>query len=104
MLSLSKLYVGWKFGAPGVTTQELQSLLEKDESGGKVILLDNRAEGEFSVSKLDGAANLPLRLASEEPEELKKQVFGDQAGDADSVKAVVCYCSVGYRSAIVTNR
>ncbi len=65
-LSSIKRYVSWKFAAPDISTQELHSRLEKEkqDQGGQVLLLDNRSEAEFAVSRLGGAKNLPLRWGS----------------------------------------
>ncbi len=118
LLRLITSYVGWKFQAPPINTQELERLLtttttnttvteqeqEESEDKGTVLLLDNRAEDEFAVSRIDGARNLDLAKAEQDPAQLREQIRSIVGGDLDKVDTVVCYCSVGYRSSIVANR
>ena len=75
---------------PSVTTPELASLLS---GGTDVILLDARAPEEYAVSHLKEAR---LAFSADEAAALL------EAADPDAV--VVAYCSVGYRSAALTEQ
>ena len=75
---------------PVVTVPQLREELRRDA---RPILLDARAAEEFAVSHLAGARLAPdLEAAS--------KVLSDSPKD----RAVVVYCSVGYRSAALTQR
>jgi rhodanese-related sulfurtransferase len=74
---------------PVTTVDELSERLER--SGAAPVLLDARAEGEFAVSHLAGARHT-------ESAEAALAVLDGLGKD----EAVVVYCSVGYRSALLT--
>ena len=73
---------------PSVTTAELATLLDGPEN---VILLDVRAEDEYAVSHLEGA-HLATSVAEARA----------ALGVAPEDTVIVAYCSVGYRSARLT--
>ena len=75
-------------GVPSLTTTELAAILAGPEH---VILLDARAEEEYAVSHLEGAER--ATSVTEARAALR---------DAPEGSVIVAYCSVGYRSARLT--
>ncbi len=75
---------------PLLSTEELAQKLGNNQD---LILLDARDRQEYAVSHLKGA-----RLASSEREAVAR------LEDQPSVKQIVVYCSVGYRSARLVRR
>lgn len=73
-----------------ITTRDLVTIFNQDQP---LLLLDARTASEYEVSHLKGSHLVP------EPLEQLKQ----WAGVTDST-AIVVYCSIGYRSAIITKR
>ena len=86
-------YINRKFSAPAVTTEALARQL--DSSDAPIELLDCRTQEEYRVSRLPGAKHLDFNCSEAALQEYAQSVSADN---------VVCYCSVGYRSAILTNR
>jgi len=78
---------------PSVTTQALAEWLE-DPSTANPILIDVRAEPEFSVS------HLPNAIHATDSKSALQTI--DTSGDTSTTRTVVLYCSVGYRSARMT--
>lgn len=71
---------------PQMSTQQLSDM-RADDAAPDIVLLDARSEAEFKVSHLPGAVFAShTRMALE------------ALGASDSVRAIVVYCSVGYRS------
>lgn len=80
-------------GVPAISTSKLAELLDEN-SGSSPMLVDVRKKEEFDVSHLPNAihvANTDALLRLLETENTQ-----------DSDKMIVLYCSVGYRSARVT--
>lgn len=75
-----------------ISTQDF-SLLKNDE----VVVLDVRSKEEYKVSRLRHAIHIEPDLSAEQV----YQVIND---DIIFEKTVVCYCSIGVRSSIMTRR
>ncbi len=90
-------YIRRKFGAPAIETDKAKEILF-DSTDNKVLLIDCRRPDEYEVSRIPGAINLHFRCSDEDLVEALK------TATSDNVTAVVSYCSLGYRSAIMTNR
>jgi rhodanese-related sulfurtransferase len=67
-----------------------------DDPQAKILLIDCRRPDEFKVSKIPGAVNVNFRCSDDELKDALKDI------EADS--KIVNYCSLGYRSAIMTDR
>lgn len=79
----------WKTGAEGVDVETGRSMSEQG-----VLLIDVREPGEFAVSHLAGAINIPLDALLEKG--LPK--------DAEVDGRVVLYCTIGRRSGLAAKR
>jgi rhodanese-related sulfurtransferase len=79
-------------GVAQLSTEELASWLA-DPKRGKPVLLDVRSEEEFATSHLPGAIRVEPSAAAEQV--LPRLPAG---------RAVVAYCSVGYRSSAMAQR
>jgi len=77
---------------PVTTVAELHELLA-DPGTPRPILLDARSPEEFAVSHLDGALNTPAQADAL-----------TLLADVDHDEPIVVYCSVGYRSAVLTRQ
>lgn len=80
------------FGAPEITAGQLASQISK----GGTILFDVREEAEYEQSHIEGAIHISPDMDAER--------FTAQYGPILKGKAVVFYCAVGVRSAIMLNR
>lgn len=110
MISVFNSYVKWKFKAPALSTEQLQTWIDQSKA---FVLLDSREKAEYDVSKIPGARHLPFN-ADIEPflTELSQdgQVKGTYFASLllsrqfNSIPDIVCYCSIGYRSSILANR
>ena len=78
---------------PSISTSELAKMLD-EESGSKPMLVDVRKKEEFDISHLPGAIHAPKIKA------IRDLIETTDANEVD--RAIVLYCSVGYRSARVT--
>jgi rhodanese-related sulfurtransferase len=67
------------------------SLADQIRSAEPPLLVDVRTEGEWEEGRIGGAANLPLSQ------------LRDRLGELPSNRAIVVYCSTGYRSAIAAS-
>ncbi|KAM7436519.1 hypothetical protein ABFA07_013680 [Porites harrisoni] len=89
---------------PVMTTDELQHLMKKTASQSgyrKLVLLDTREEKEFRVSRLANA----IRLDPAETDLTKAmKMIHKEAGASQDPMAVVCYCAVGWRASIMSQR
>ncbi|XP_059092560.1 uncharacterized protein LOC131887857 [Tigriopus californicus] len=93
-------------GTPSITTDELQDILDSStppqgphgQSLSHHLILDARGPEEFAVSHLPGAIRVDFNL---EPAALATFLLNQAPEGAFQVQCV-CYCSVGYRSAILT--
>ncbi len=82
-------------GTPTISTDSLAAWLA-DDTRTPPLLLDAREPNEYAVSHLAGARHLPPDTPADS---LRSLLSGVPAG-----RPVVVYCSVGYRSAKVTQR
>ncbi|XP_073258506.1 uncharacterized protein [Porites lutea] len=89
---------------PVMTTDELQHLMKKTASQSgyrKLVLLDTRGENEFRVSRLANA----IHLDPEETDLTKvMKMIQKEAGTTQGPMAVVCYCAIGWRASIMSQR
>ncbi|XP_068679839.1 uncharacterized protein [Montipora foliosa] len=87
---------------PVITTDELQNLMKTSQARRKLVLLDTREENEYKVSHLSKA----VRLNPEETDMSKViKMIQEKAGPPETdPKTVVCYCAVGYRASIMSQR
>ncbi len=69
----------------------IEQFLEQQEKNDDVLIIDVREPEEYAVSHIPGAQNIT------EPEAIVKLAL-------ETEKAVVVYCSVGYRSAIMAKK
>lgn len=83
---------------PSITTDELQDKLDSPDSSR--LILDARSPEEFAVSRLPGAIRVDFNL---DPPSLAS-FLSSHAPEGVSQVQCLCYCSVGYRSAILTRR
>ena len=79
--------------APGVPRITTDSLAARLDAGEPVVLLDVRTQEEYAVSHLPGA----VRLDPDAPDLTPLDTLRRDA-------PIVAYCSVGYRSALMTER
>ena len=75
--------------APVITTAQIQSLQADDKSRGRFIIVDVRAKVETDVSMIPGAIT---------------QTNFEQTMPQHRGKAVIAYCTVGYRSGIYAKK
>lgn len=88
-------------GTPTLTTDELEARLQEERDA--VVLLDTRNSDEYQVSHLEGARHLNFEAEDDSVKSLLRELRSPR-GEASPPITIVCYCSVGYRSAIMTNR
>ena len=79
-------------GTPSIDTDQAKEIIDTKQT----LIIDCRREDEFQVSKIPGAKNLDFKCEDNELTELLKDVEKDTQ--------IINYCSLGYRSAIMTNR
>lgn len=87
---------------PVITSNELQKLMKTAQPQHKLVLLDTREEREFTVSHLSEAV-----LLNPEETDMSKVIktIHEKAGSPETdPKTVVCYCAVGYRASIMSQR
>jgi len=82
-------------GVQGIDTDQAKGIIleNKDE---KVMIIDTRRQDEFEVSRIPGAIHLDLKCSDQELNEVLANV-------EDNTK-IINYCSLGYRSAMMTQR
>lgn len=83
---------------PSMTTDELSDRMVQNHE--EIVLIDTRSQEEFQVSHLEGARHLNFQA----PKDSIRTFLQNLLSEAPGAKLIVCYCSVGYRSAIMTNR
>uniref|UniRef100_A0A8C8RWJ8 Rhodanese domain-containing protein n=1 Tax=Pelusios castaneus TaxID=367368 RepID=A0A8C8RWJ8_9SAUR len=76
-----------------VATETLQCWME--EKPEELIILDTRSAAEFEVSHLPGAILI-------DPHSDTLQEFVQKQFRPETHKSIICYCTVGYRSSMVT--
>lgn len=87
---------------PVITTDELQKLMKTSETRQrKLVLLDTREEREFKVAHLAKA----VRLDPDETDMSKViKMIQQKGGPPQDPKTVICYCAVGWRASIMSQR
>ena len=78
---------------PTVNTSDFSEIIKDNDN---VLILDCRRADEHEISKIPGAKNVHFRCSDEELKETLKEV--------DDKTQIISYCSLGYRSAIITDR
>ena len=78
---------------PTVNTSDFSEIIKDNDN---VLILDCRRADEHEISKIPGAKNVHFRCSNEELKETLKEV--------DDKTQIISYCSLGYRSAIITDR
>ena len=78
---------------PTVNTSDFSEIIKDNDN---VLILDCRRPDEHEISKIPGAKNVHFRCSDEELKETLKEV--------DDKTQIISYCSLGYRSAIITDR
>ena len=78
---------------PTINTIETEEILENNEN---ILILDVRKAEEYNVSKISSAQNLNFKCSDTELKEILTN-FNNET-------QIINYCSLGYRSAIMTNR
>ena len=81
---------------PNTPNIDTNTALELTKENDNVLLLDVRRPDEFGISRIPGAKNVHFRCSDEE---LKEAL-----NETNENTKIVSYCSLGYRSAIITNR
>ena len=79
--------------SPGIQTNELD---DKIQSNQNVFLVDCRRPDEYSVSRIPNATNIHFKCSDED---LKSALE-----DLNENVTIVNYCSLGYRSGVMTKR
>lgn len=91
-------YIGKQFpDAPVIDTDKAKEAIENVEK--KVIVVDCRRPDEYAVSKIPGAENIFFKC---EDNEILEAL--ESNGVNEQTHLIINYCSLGYRSAIMTNR
>ncbi|XP_061178546.1 uncharacterized protein LOC133187200 [Saccostrea echinata] len=80
-------------------SQGSHTFQETQSSASRVKILDCRAEDEYNISHIDGAVRVNYESS---PEEILHAADIDKS--TNDLLDVVCYCSVGYRSALVAQK
>ena len=78
---------------PTMNTSDFSEIIKDNEN---ILILDCRRPDEHEISKIPGAKNVHFRCSDEELKETLKEV--------DDKTQIISYCSLGYRSAIITDR
>ena len=79
--------------SPGIQTNELDDKIQNNQN---VFLVDCRRPDEYSVSRIPNATNIHFKCSNED---LKSALE-----DLDENVTIVNYCSLGYRSGVMTKR
>ena len=79
--------------SPGIQTNELDDKIQNNQN---VFLVDCRRPDEYSVSRIPNATNIHFKCSDED---LKSALE-----DLDCNVTIVNYCSLGYRSGVMTKR
>ena len=79
--------------SPGIQTNELDDKIQNNQN---VFLVDCRRPDEYSVSRIPNATNIHFKCSDED---LKTALE-----DLDENVTIVNYCSLGYRSGVMTKR
>ena len=79
--------------SPGIQTNELDDKIQNNQN---VFLVDCRRPDEYSVSRIPNATNIHFKCSDED---LKSAL-----DDLDENVTIVNYCSLGYRSGVMTKR
>ena len=74
-----------------ISTDDLSSLLKNEETDDKILLLDVRERDECEVSQIPNAYNVI-------PNSDITPVINKIKDNRDSIKNIILYCSLGYRS------
>ena len=79
--------------SPGIQTNELDDKIQNNQN---VFLVDCRRPDEYSVSRIPNATNIHFKCSDED---LKSAL-----ANVDENVTIVNYCSLGYRSGVMTKR
>ena len=79
--------------SPGIQTNELDDKIQNNQN---VFLVDCRRPDEYSVSRIPNATNIHFKCSDEDLKSALK--------DLDENVTIVNYCSLGYRSGVMTKR
>ena len=79
--------------SPGIQTNELDDKIQNNQN---VFLVDCRRPDEYSVSRIPNATNIHFKCSDED---LKSALE-----DLNENVTIVNYCSLGYRSGVMTKR
>ena len=79
--------------SPGIQTNELDDKIQNNQN---VFLVDCRRPDEYSVSRIPNATNIHFKCSDEDLKSALK--------DLDETVTIVNYCSLGYRSGVMTKR
>ena len=79
--------------SPGIQTNELNDKIQNNQN---VFLVDCRRPDEYSVSRIPNATNIHFKCSDEDLKSALK--------DLDENVTIVNYCSLGYRSGVMTKR
>ncbi len=91
-------YIRKKFPDTPVIDTDTAKKTVIDEPNAKVLVVDCRRQDEFEVSRIPEAVNVHFRCSDDDLVDVLKKVE-----DAANT-TVINYCSLGYRSAIMTDR
>ena len=80
---------------PTIDTQTLQNWIKDDSKS--LLILDSRSWEEYKVSHLPNSVHLDFNSN----DDVIRDILQSQDGNFDTI---ICYCSVGYRSAILTQK
>lgn len=84
---------------PQITTEELSACTTNPAEDEKLLIIDARRPDEFKISHLPSAQHLWFRATDKEiADYLKRET------EPEKPLKVAAYCSVGYRSSILTDR
>ena len=82
--------------APVIDTDKVKEVIENVDK--EVFLIDCRRPDEYAVSKIPGATNLHFKCDDKDIKDVL------ESNGVNQQTLVINYCSLGYRSAIMTKR
>ena len=93
-MNLTVSYLKRQFpDVPGVDTSTATEMIQE---GKPMLIIDCRREDEYQVSKIPGAKHVHFQCTDD--------VLKDALIESSDSTKIVSYCSLGYRSAIMTQR
>ena len=83
---------------PGVQNISVADLKKKIDNEDDILIIDTRTEEEYNLSFIPNAKLLSYKSEKTDIAEFLRQ------NDVEKREAVVCYCSLGYRSSVLAEK